>query len=743
MRVAFPLPRLALGILAAVLLCPLPCSCTIFGGVRGIIHDPQHRPVADADVVLRAANSDWNRTTSTDDQGEFHFDAVPLGEYQVSVSKTGFASAAQNVVVNSNTKPVVHFQLNLATVTESVNITEADEPLSTESATPSTLVSRDDVARAPGASRTNSLAAITNFVPGAYMTHDQLHVRGGHQVSWLVDGVPVPNTNIASNVGPQFDPKDIDYLEVQRGGYDAGYGDRTYGVFNVVPRTGFERDRQAELITSLGSYFQTNDQINLGGHSERFAYYASVNGNYSDLGLETPISEIIHDTQYGYGGFTSLIFNPNPANQWRIVSSLRRDEYQIPNTQDQQAVGIADVQSEADAFVNVSWVRTFKPGMLLTVSPFYHYNRADYGSRPTDYPTATTDNHSSSYAGGQATFTASRWHNEVQAGLYGFSQHDQQFFGVIFNDHSSPNFQTSEGPTGSVVAAFFDDKIKLGSWLSLSGGIRQTHFSGSLTESETTPRASVALRVPKLNWVFRAFYGQYYQAPPLVTVTGPALDFVNSQNLGFIPLHGERDEERQFGVTIPYRGWTLDINNFHTLARNFFDHNNVGNSNIFFPLTIDGALIRGWETTLRSPRLWQHGQLHLAYSNQVAYGFGGVTGGLTDFSPPEGYFLLDHDQRNTLNFGGDVNLLRRTWASANVYYGSGFTDGDNPPHHLPQHTTFDFSVGKDFGERISASVNALNVANRHLLIDNSLTFGGTHWNNPREVFVEVKYRFRY
>jgi hypothetical protein len=43
------------------------------------------------------------------------------------------------------------------------------------------------------------------------------------------------NTNIACNVGAQIDPKDIDYLETQRGGYSAENGDRTYGVFNVVP----------------------------------------------------------------------------------------------------------------------------------------------------------------------------------------------------------------------------------------------------------------------------------------------------------------------------------------------------------------------------------------------------------------------------------------------------------------------------------------------------------------------------
>jgi hypothetical protein len=83
------------------------------------------------------------------------------------------------------------------------------------------------------------------------VTHDMLHMRGGHQVEWLIDGVPIPNTNIANNLGPQIDPKDIDYLEVQRGSYDADYGDRTYGIFNVVPRTGFERDRECDLVITL------------------------------------------------------------------------------------------------------------------------------------------------------------------------------------------------------------------------------------------------------------------------------------------------------------------------------------------------------------------------------------------------------------------------------------------------------------------------------------------------------------
>src|SRR5207247_8366861 len=53
-----------------------------------------------------------------------------------------------------------------------------------------------------------------------------------------------------------------------------------------------------------------------------------------------------------------------------------------------------------------------------------------------------------------------------------------------------------------------------------------------------------------------------------------------------ISLHGERDEEHQFGVTIPFHGWTLDAGNFLTRAVNFFDHNNFNNSDLFFPITI-------------------------------------------------------------------------------------------------------------------------------------------------------------
>jgi hypothetical protein len=734
-------------LVAVLFFLVVPALATIFGTVRGIVHDPQHRPVADATVTLKAKSSMYTQTLQTDAEGGFHFDAAPVGEYVVTVAQAGFVTQKQNVMVLSGTAPILHFELRLPTQAQSVTVSADSAPAQTDSVTPTDVVSREEIAETPGATRTNSLAMITNYVPGAYLTHDQLHVRGGHQVSWLIDGVPIPNTNIASNLGPQIDPKDIDTVEMQRGSYAADFGDRTYGVFNVAPRTGFERNNEAEVTLGFGNFYQSDDQINFGGHTSRFAYYASASANRTNLGLETPTSAVIHDAANGYSGFGSLMYNIGSQDQLRLVSSARRDFYRVPfdskNPDNAADELLRDANRENDAFAAFSWVHTFNAGLLVTVSPFYHFNRADFESNTGDFPTATTDDHSSKYEGVQATLAHVKGRNNARAGVYGFGQQDDQLFGVIFNDLSNPDFRERENVDGSLLALFAEEQFRAFSWLTLNAGIRQTHFSGGVVENASSPRFGVAARVPRLNWVFRGFYGHFYQAPPLVTVSGPVLQFVTSQNLGFIPLHGERDEESQFGVTIPLRGWTVDADTFRTRAKNYFDHSNIGNSDIFFPLTIGGALIQGWELTIHSPSIKNRGQVYLTYSNQVAKGTGAINGGLTNFFLPTGFFLLDHDQRNTLHFGGTVNLPWRSYASTDVYYASGFANGNAPPQHLPGHATFDLSIGKEFGEKLGVAINAINVANRRVLLDNSFTFGGTHYMNPREIFAQVLYRFHY
>jgi outer membrane cobalamin receptor len=752
------------------LFCGTVAHATIFGQVHGVVHDPQHRPIAGARIELHAANSAFIQTTLTAQDGSFTIPSIPLGDYILTISQSGFATTKQTLTLASDTAPILHIELQLSTVEQTTTVITDATTANVDSVTPTSLISRKDITETPGADRTNSMTMITDYVPGAYMTHDMLHMRGGHQISWLIDGVQIPNTNISSNLAAQIDPKDIDYIEVQRGSYTSDVGDRTYGVFNVVPRTGFERNREAELILTAGNFFQTDDQLSFSDHTEKFAYYVSLDGNRSDYGLSPPVPEVLHDATNGYGGFASFIYNRTPKDQFRLITQLRHDYFQIPydpdpnspGNQQFDSSGLRDSQSELDGVVAFSWLHTFNPSTVLQVSPFYHYNQANYQPNPDDTPVATTSDRTSNYAGAQASISATIARNTLQAGLYSFGQHDSYLFGAVFNDDSgNTNFSIPDAASGGIIEEYITDNFKATSWLTLILGVRQSHFQSQITENVTSPRIGAAIRIPKLHWVFRGFYGRFYQPPPLLTATGPIVQFAQANNTDFAPLLGERDEEHQFGVQIPFRGWLLDADTFKTRVNNFLDHANIGNSSIYYPVTIDGALIRAWELSLRSPRLWHFGQAHLAYSNQIAEQRGAITGGLIcapvaspqcDVNP--GYRPVDHDQRNTLNVGFTASLPWRTFASTNIYYGSGFVNGGFDPNgppadprypnpYLPQHTTFDLAVGKTFTDNLSASITATNVANYRVLLDNSVTFGGFHYNDPRQIYAELRYRFKF
>ena len=739
-------------LLSLVLLLPAQGWATAFGRISGIVQDARARAVPGAHVTLQSMASGAVRTVRTDRSGRFDFPNVPLGTYQLAVAAEGFVSFIEPVTIEPGYFPSPRFRLQrrgeLAEVTVSA---AAQRPPLVASVTPVTLVSQTDIQRTPGAANVNSLAMITDYVPGAYESHDMLHVRGGHQTNWLIDGVEIPNTNIAENLGSQINPEDIQTLGVERGSYQADEGDRTYGIFNVIPKSGFGGENQAELAVSAGDFGQTDDYASTASHSDDFAYYASLEGNRSDLGLQTPVSRVIHDRTRGYGAFTNLQYEPGSQDAVSLIAQARQDHYQIPDctaplASDPFCLGqLGDEQGEADDFALLTWAHTLTSGAVLTTSLMYHFARADYDGGAGDYPIVTTFHHGSQYEGGKEELRRDASRNHLDVGLYGFAQQDQAGFSLLPTDGSGPPVMELQSPTGSLLAAWVQDTCAITPWLSLSAGVRQSRFQGAITEHATDPRYGATVTLPRVHWVLTAFWGKYYQPPPLETLSGPFLAYATAQDTRFLPLHGERDQERQFGVTIPVKGWTVATDYFITQSGNFFDHNPIGESELYLPVTDQGALIEGRELAVRSPAAWRYGQVHLAYSNQTAECFGSITGGLV--TPGTGcgamYHALDHDQRNTADLGYSVRLPRRFFVGANLSVNSGLSNGDAPPSHLPSYAILDLTVGRNITRDLSVSLTGLNIGNRHLLTDNSLTFGGVHWNDPREVYAEVHDRFHY
>src|ERR1700687_3136448 len=104
------------------LLVATTARATIFGGVRGIVHDPQHKPVANASLTLKSATSDRSQETQTNADGEFTFSTVPVGDYVVTVSQPGFDKVAQPGTVASDSSPIIHFMLQISSARETVTV---------------------------------------------------------------------------------------------------------------------------------------------------------------------------------------------------------------------------------------------------------------------------------------------------------------------------------------------------------------------------------------------------------------------------------------------------------------------------------------------------------------------------------------------------------------------------------------------------------------------------------------------
>ena len=145
--------------IAVFIMLSFPLHATIFGKIQGIVHDPQHRPIAGASAKLRAITSEWSQTAQADDNGEFVFTSVPVGDYKITVTQSKFETLERTVTVASGSSPILHFQLAIAPLAQTAVVTGQAEPVNMDSVTPTTLIDREDIAETPGAALEGSAGA--------------------------------------------------------------------------------------------------------------------------------------------------------------------------------------------------------------------------------------------------------------------------------------------------------------------------------------------------------------------------------------------------------------------------------------------------------------------------------------------------------------------------------------------------------------------------------------------------------
>src|SRR4051794_27842306 len=121
------------GLFVLALTLPI-CAQFDTAEVLGTVHDKSDAVLANAEVTLLNQSTGLKATTQTDTSGHYAFSNVKIGTYTVSAEAQGFSRGqAKDVIVNVNARQRVDLTLQVGTVNETVEVTDAASALQTDS----------------------------------------------------------------------------------------------------------------------------------------------------------------------------------------------------------------------------------------------------------------------------------------------------------------------------------------------------------------------------------------------------------------------------------------------------------------------------------------------------------------------------------------------------------------------------------------------------------------------------------
>ena len=108
---------------AVLLLCSVFCfwaavmPTQLFGqaataSISGRVTDASNAAVPNATITIKNTATSATQTASTDEQGRYAMPELPIGPYDITVSKTGFQNSARNgLILTVGSAPILDFQM--------------------------------------------------------------------------------------------------------------------------------------------------------------------------------------------------------------------------------------------------------------------------------------------------------------------------------------------------------------------------------------------------------------------------------------------------------------------------------------------------------------------------------------------------------------------------------------------------------------------------------------------------------
>ncbi len=286
-------------------------------------------PVLFANVVL--LNTDMGTTTDID--GNYIFEGVPPGLYDIQISYLGFKTETKYEIQVLNNRPsVVDFEMVEDSETlDEITIKAAAFKKTQESPVSLRNIGVNEIKRRPGGNRDISL--VIQSLPGVTSTanfRNDLIIRGGspNENRFYLDGVEVPNINHFATQGASGGPAgiiNVDFIrevDFYSGAFPSSRGNTLSSVFDFKQKDG--RDDRLGYTATVGA--QDLGITVEGPIGEKVTFLASARRSYlqflfKQIGL--PFLPIYNDFQ------AKVKYKPNNKEEWTFVGLGAVDNFEL------------------------------------------------------------------------------------------------------------------------------------------------------------------------------------------------------------------------------------------------------------------------------------------------------------------------------------------------------------------------------------------------------------------------------
>ena len=184
--------RIMLGCAIALMaFVPAANAQVVTGSITGQVTDPSGAVISGALVTAHAVETGIETATTTNAQGQYHIEFLPIGHYKVTVQANGFATATvPEFSLEVRQTANFNVKLQVGSTNTSVNVSAAAPILQTESLSVDSTFTANTIQNLP----LNGLdfSALTLYVPGSVIPRDVAGPTSFERSTYYTD---TPNMN--------------------------------------------------------------------------------------------------------------------------------------------------------------------------------------------------------------------------------------------------------------------------------------------------------------------------------------------------------------------------------------------------------------------------------------------------------------------------------------------------------------------------------------------------------------------